>query len=174
MDAWPPVPVSVMMKSRQCADATPGCTHTAAQQQSEQRYISTGRQSTRLLAEDRGTPTDAERQQVRVVVSEHAVGDAVQHAVIDERDGASGPLLCRLEEQTHCAVAGKAIAPLVQQQRRPEAARDVTVMAASMCATRYGGGIRQSGYLVHRQTVHVSSEGDDARSSLHSTTVQQP
>ncbi len=104
-------------------------------------------------------------RQARIIV--HAVdfidAEAAHQAVLDHRQPAAAALLRRLEDDH--GGAGE-IACLGQIFGGAEQHRGVAVMAAGMHLARHRRFVRQAGFLLERQRVHVGAQPDDLFAGL--------
>ena len=106
----------------------------------------------------------AERN-ARIIV--HAVdfvdAEAADQAVLDHRRGAGAALLGRLEN--HHGGAGE-IARLGEIFGGAEQHRGVAVMAAGVHLARHRRFVRQAGFFLERQRIHVGAQADDLVAGL--------
>ncbi len=111
--------------------------------------------------------TDGEFAERQAGIIVHAVdfldAEAGDQAVLDHRQGAGAALLRRLEN--HHGGAGK-IARLGEIFGGAEQHRGVAVMAAGVHLARHGRFVRQAGFLLERQRVHVGAQADDLVAGL--------
>ena len=106
--------------------------------------------------------TDGELADRKAGIVVHAVdfvdAEAGDQPVLDHRQTAGAALLRRLED--HHGGAGE-IARLGEIFGGAEQHRGVAVMAAGVHLARHGRFVRQAGFLLERQRIHVGAKPDD-------------
>ena len=85
---------------------------------------------------------------------------AFERTFCNHRLRTAADFFCRLESEHHCAL--ELILNVMNHVHGSEQHRDVAVMTARMHHTRIRAGIRQSGFLLHRQSVNIAAQENRA------------
>ena len=97
---------------------------------------------------------------------------AFERTFCNHRLRTAANFFCRLESEHHCAL--ELILNVMNHVHGSEQHRDVAVMTARMHHTRIRAGIRQSGFLLHRQSVNIAAQENRAARLLPGNTCERP